>query len=48
MRLFAYQGSDGNDGVGALIKGSTDEFVDLCATDNLIPTSNQSFRKKVY
>lgn len=41
MRLFAYQGSNGNESVGALVKGSTDEFVDLCATDNQIPKSLQ-------
>lgn len=41
MRLFAYQGSNGNESVGALVKGSTDEFVDLCSTDNQIPKSLQ-------
>lgn len=42
MRLFAYQGSDGKESVGALIKESVDEFVNLCATDPNIPNSLQS------
>ena len=41
MRLFAYQGADGKDSVGALIGASTDEFVDLCATDSKIPNHLQ-------
>jgi 2-keto-4-pentenoate hydratase/2-oxohepta-3-ene-1,7-dioic acid hydratase in catechol pathway len=42
MRLFAFQGPDGKESVGALIQGSTDEFVDLCATDSNLPTSLQT------
>ena len=42
MRLFAYQASDGKESVGALIQGSTDEFVNLCATDAAIPSNLQS------
>ena len=41
MRLFAYQGADGKDSVGALISASNDEFVDLCATDSKIPNHLQ-------
>ena len=46
MRLFAYQGADGKDSVGALISASNDEFVDLCATDSKIPNHLQLIRSE--
>ena len=42
MRLFAYRNSDGTESVGAMIKGSANEFVNLCATDSQIPNNLQS------
>jgi 2-keto-4-pentenoate hydratase/2-oxohepta-3-ene-1,7-dioic acid hydratase in catechol pathway len=41
MRLFSFKDVNGHDGVGALIKGSTDTFIHLSATDPLIPNSLQ-------
>ena len=41
MRLFSYQDSNGHDGVGALLKGSSDTFINLCGTDPLIPNRLQ-------
>ncbi len=39
MRLFNFKDSNGHDGVGALIKGSSDTFINLSATDPLIPNN---------
>ena len=39
MRLFAYRNSDGSESVGAMIKASANEFVNLCATDSQIPNN---------
>lgn len=36
MRLFSYQDSKGHDGVGALLKDSSDTFINLSGTDPLI------------
>jgi 2-keto-4-pentenoate hydratase/2-oxohepta-3-ene-1,7-dioic acid hydratase in catechol pathway len=41
MRLFSYQDSNGHDGVGALLKGSSDTFINLSCTDPLIPNRLQ-------
>jgi 2-keto-4-pentenoate hydratase/2-oxohepta-3-ene-1,7-dioic acid hydratase in catechol pathway len=41
MRLFSFKDSSGHDGVGALLKGSSDTFINLSATDPLIPNSLQ-------
>ena len=41
MRLFSYQDSNGHDGVGALLKGSSDTFINLSGTDPLIPNRLQ-------
>jgi 2-keto-4-pentenoate hydratase/2-oxohepta-3-ene-1,7-dioic acid hydratase in catechol pathway len=41
MRLFGFKGSNGYVGVGALSKGDQDTFIDVCATDSLIPNSIQ-------
>jgi len=41
MRLFSYQDSKGHDGVGALLKDSSDTFVNLSGTDPLIPNRLQ-------
>ena len=41
MRLFNFKAANGHDGVGALIKGSSDTFVNLSATDPLIPNNLQ-------
>ncbi len=41
MRLFGFKGSNGYEGVGALSKGDQDTFIDVCATDSLIPNSIQ-------
>lgn len=41
MRLFSFKDLDGHDGVGALLKDSLDGYIDLCATDPLIPNSLQ-------
>ena len=41
MRLFGFKGSNGYEGVGALSKGDQDTFIDVCATDSLIPNSVQ-------
>ena len=41
MRLFSYQDSKGHDGVGALLKDSSDTFVNLSGTDQLIPNRLQ-------
>ena len=41
MRLFGFKGSNGYEGVGALSKGALDTFIDVCATDSLIPNSIQ-------
>jgi 2-keto-4-pentenoate hydratase/2-oxohepta-3-ene-1,7-dioic acid hydratase in catechol pathway len=41
MRLFSFKDSRGHDGVGALLKGSSDTFINLSATDPLIPNSLQ-------
>ena len=41
MRLFSYQDSNGHDGVGALLKGSSDTFINLSDTDPLIPNRLQ-------
>jgi len=41
MRLFGFKGPNGHEGVGALSKGALDTFIDLCATDPLIPKSLQ-------
>lgn len=41
MRLFNYLDSNGHDGVGALLKGSSDTFINLYGTDPLIPNRLQ-------
>jgi len=41
MRLFGFKGANGYEGVGALSKGDQDTFIDVCATDALIPNSIQ-------
>ena len=41
MRLFGFKGPNGYEGVGALSKGDLDTFIDVCATDALIPNSIQ-------
>jgi 2-keto-4-pentenoate hydratase/2-oxohepta-3-ene-1,7-dioic acid hydratase in catechol pathway len=41
MRLFGFKGNNGYEGVGALSKGDLDTFIDVCATDPLIPNSIQ-------
>jgi 2-keto-4-pentenoate hydratase/2-oxohepta-3-ene-1,7-dioic acid hydratase in catechol pathway len=41
MRLFGFKGPNGYEGVGALSKGDQDTFIDVCATDALIPNSIQ-------
>jgi 2-keto-4-pentenoate hydratase/2-oxohepta-3-ene-1,7-dioic acid hydratase in catechol pathway len=41
MRLFGFKGPNGYEGVGALSKGDQDTFIDVCATDSLIPNSIQ-------
>jgi 2-keto-4-pentenoate hydratase/2-oxohepta-3-ene-1,7-dioic acid hydratase in catechol pathway len=41
MRLFGFKGPNGYEGVGALSKGGQDTFIDVCATDSLIPNSVQ-------
>jgi 2-keto-4-pentenoate hydratase/2-oxohepta-3-ene-1,7-dioic acid hydratase in catechol pathway len=41
MRLFCFKGPNGYEGVGALSKGDLDTFIDVCATDLLIPKSIQ-------
>ena len=41
MRLFGFKGPNGYEGVGALSKGNQDTFIDVCATDLLIPNSIQ-------
>jgi 2-keto-4-pentenoate hydratase/2-oxohepta-3-ene-1,7-dioic acid hydratase in catechol pathway len=42
MRLFAFQGPDGRESIGALLQSSIDEFVDLCATDPKVPSDLQT------
>ncbi|WP_420812081.1 hypothetical protein [Polynucleobacter campilacus] len=41
MRLFGFKGPNGYESVGAVTKGNQDIFIDLCATDMLIPNSIQ-------
>ena len=41
MRLFGFKGLNGNDGVGALSKGESDTYIDLCATDPQLPNHLQ-------
>ena len=41
MRLFGFKGPNGYEGVGALSKGNLDTFIDVCATDAIIPNSIQ-------
>jgi 2-keto-4-pentenoate hydratase/2-oxohepta-3-ene-1,7-dioic acid hydratase in catechol pathway len=41
MRLFGFKGPNAYESVGALSKGSTDTFIDLCATDPQIPNNLQ-------
>jgi 2-keto-4-pentenoate hydratase/2-oxohepta-3-ene-1,7-dioic acid hydratase in catechol pathway len=41
MRLFSFKDSTGHDGVGALLKGSSDTFINLSATDPLLPNNLQ-------
>ena len=41
MRLFGFKGPNGYEGVGALSKSGADTFIDVCATDPLIPKSLQ-------
>jgi 2-keto-4-pentenoate hydratase/2-oxohepta-3-ene-1,7-dioic acid hydratase in catechol pathway len=41
MRLFGFKSSNGNEGVGALLKGSIDTYIDLTATDPRLPNSLQ-------
>jgi 2-keto-4-pentenoate hydratase/2-oxohepta-3-ene-1,7-dioic acid hydratase in catechol pathway len=42
MRLFSYRDSNGQDGVGALLTGSSNTFINLSATDPSIPNSLQA------
>jgi 2-keto-4-pentenoate hydratase/2-oxohepta-3-ene-1,7-dioic acid hydratase in catechol pathway len=42
MRLFSYRDSSGQDGVGALLVGSANSFINLSATDPLIPNNLQA------
>jgi 2-keto-4-pentenoate hydratase/2-oxohepta-3-ene-1,7-dioic acid hydratase in catechol pathway len=49
MRLFGFKGNNGYEGVGALSKGDLDTFIDVCATDSLIPNSIQAIiQSQVY
>lgn len=41
MRLFGFKGPNGYEGVGVLSKSGADTFIDVCATDPLIPKSLQ-------
>ena len=41
MRLFGFKGPNGYESVGALSKGDLNTFIDVCATDLLIPNSIQ-------
>ena len=41
MRLFGFKGPNGYESVGALSKSGADTFIDVCATDPLIPKSLQ-------
>ncbi|ANI99601.1 5-oxopent-3-ene-1,2,5-tricarboxylate decarboxylase [Polynucleobacter wuianus] len=41
MRLFGFKGSNGYESVGALSKGNADSYIDLCATDPLLPKNLQ-------
>jgi 2-keto-4-pentenoate hydratase/2-oxohepta-3-ene-1,7-dioic acid hydratase in catechol pathway len=41
MRLFGFKGPNGYEGVGAISKGNLDTFIDVCATDAIIPNSIQ-------
>lgn len=41
MRLFSFKDLNNHHGVGALLKGDADHFIDLCATDRNIPNSLQ-------
>ena len=41
MRLFGFKGPNGYEGVGAPSKGDQATFIDVCATDSLIPNSIQ-------
>jgi 2-keto-4-pentenoate hydratase/2-oxohepta-3-ene-1,7-dioic acid hydratase in catechol pathway len=42
MRLFGFKGPNGYEGVGAIFKEDLDSFIDVCATDALIPNSLQA------
>jgi len=49
MRLFGFKGPNGYEGVGALSKSGADSFIDVCATDPLIPKSLQEIiQSQVY
>lgn len=39
MRLFSFENTHGQSGIGALIKNNASQFVDLCSTDPQIPSS---------
>jgi 2-keto-4-pentenoate hydratase/2-oxohepta-3-ene-1,7-dioic acid hydratase in catechol pathway len=41
MRLFGFNSPNGYESVGALSTGDLDTFIDVCATDSLIPNSIQ-------
>ncbi len=41
MRLFGFKGPNGYESVGALSKGNADSYIDLCATDPLLPKNLQ-------
>ena len=41
MRLFGFRGANKYTGVGLLVKGSQDTYIDLCATDPRIPNNLQ-------
>ena len=41
MKLFGFKGVNGSESVGALLDKSPDTYVDLCATDPLIPSNLQ-------
>ena len=39
MKLFGFKGANGSEGIGALLNKNPDTYVDLCATDPLIPNT---------
>ena len=39
MKLFGFKGANGSESIGALLNKNPDTYVDLCATDPLIPNT---------